>query len=276
MGALTSLFSGQPARMEILSAALLVAARILPLTLLAPWLAMRDSPWILRAALVFGLTACVAPLALASATSVPQEPSMIALAAIRESLVGLVFAIAAVLPFYALQWGGHLADLWRGSGGFLGSGLAAGSLQDSNAAQTTPLASLYFMTGVVIFLALGGHRFALSAFAQGLVDVPIGNVISQAQSSTGAVALGAARLVGHGLSFAVAVAAPAAVTIVLIELALGFAARATPEMPIVLLTPLRAAVGLAALMLTVSLLGEHLPNVFREAMHTAQRLMRGL
>ena len=61
--------------------------------------------------------------------------------------------------------------------------------------------------------------------------------------------MGSLRLVADALAFATALTAPAAVAIVVVEVALGLVARATPQIPVFFARmPLRAAVGLGAVL----------------------------
>ena len=242
----------------------LVAARVAPLTLVAPWLALRSTPPVLRAALVLALTAALTPLAIESAAEVPSG-ALLGLFAAREALIGATFALASSLPLYALDWAGRLVDTWRGAS-------LAEVINPHTGERTSPVGDLYLMTGVFLFLTLGGHRVAIEAFADGLTAVPVGAVTVQAGLAE--VAMGAARLAGSALAFAAALAAPAAAAIVLVEVALGLVARAAPQIPVFFAgMPLRAAVGLFAALLGLSILVSELPPAYRDAIDSAARLV---
>ncbi|MCB9636641.1 MAG: flagellar biosynthetic protein FliR, partial [Sandaracinus sp.] len=91
------------------------------------------------------------------------------------------------------------------------------------------------------------------------------------------LALGAARLTGSALAFAVAIAAPAGVAIVLVETALGLVARSAPQIPVFFAgMPLRATVGLAAALLGLAVLLGELPGAFEDALAIAAQWMRDL
>src|SRR5262249_6339792 len=127
--------------------------------------------------------------------------------ALREALVGAVFAVAASLPLYALDWSGRLVDTWRGA-------TMAEVLAPPTGERSSPLGTLQVMLGVAVFVTLGGHRTALIAFGDALRTVPVGAVAEA--HGVGPVALGAARLAADALAFSVSIAAPAAVAIVLV------------------------------------------------------------
>ncbi len=256
---------GEGAIVRAIAVGALVAARVAPLTIFAPWLSMRGTPPVLRAALVLALTAALGPLAMESAPPIPDSGPSLALLAAREVLVGTTFALAASLPLYALDWAGRLVDTWRGAS-------LAEVINPHTGERTSPMGDLYLMMGVVLFLLLGGHRIALAAFADGLRAVPVGGV--SVETGLEAVALGAARLAGSALAFAAALAAPAAAAIVLVEVSLGLVARAAPQIPVFFAgMPLRAAVGVAAALLGLSILVGELPPAYRDAIDSAGRIV---
>ncbi len=252
----------------VLAAGFLVAARAAPLTLFAPWLSIRQMPPLLRTALLLGLTIALTPLAMASAPTLPLHPLSLLLLAVREVLVGTLFAVATALPLHALDWAGRLVDTWRGAS-------LAQVLAPSTGERTSPLGNLYLMFGIVLFVILGGHRVAIAAFADGLGTLPIGHVAL----ATGlpAVTLGAMRLAGNALAFGLAIAAPAAAAIVLVEVSLGLVARAAPQVPVFFAgMPVRAAVGVAAVLLGLSIVVGRLPVAFTDAIGAARHLVGSL
>jgi type III secretory pathway component EscT len=244
-----------------LALATLVAARVGPLTVLLPWLALRSAPATLRTALVLTLTLALAPLTASAIDTLPTSLAMLALLSLRELVVGTVFAVAAGLPFFALAWSGQLVDTWRGSS-------LAEVIAPPTGERTSPLGDLLLLGGVALFLALGGHRFALMAFAEGLVAMPVGSFGLAAD--LGAVIMGTMHLAGAALAFSVAIAAPAAVAIVLVELGLGLIARSAPQIPVFFAgMPLRAATGIFALLLAAALVVDELPGAFEDATNAA-------
>ncbi|MDH5493824.1 MAG: flagellar biosynthetic protein FliR [Myxococcales bacterium] len=248
----------------------LCACRVAPLTILAPWLSLRSAPAALRAAIILALTLALAPLALASA----GDPASLAaggalgfgVMALREMLLGAVFALATALPLHALDWAGRLVDTWRGAS-------LAEVIAPPTGERTSPLGDLYLMMGVALFVLLGGHRVAIEAFAEGLRIAPLGEIALEPSAQR--IALGGLRLAGNALAFAAAIAAPAAVAIVLVEMSLGLIARAAPQIPIFFAgMPLRAATGLAATLLALSLLMSELPAAFSDAIDSASWLLQ--
>ncbi|MEM7607832.1 MAG: flagellar biosynthetic protein FliR [Myxococcota bacterium] len=246
----------------------LVAARVAPLTVVAPWLALRRMPASLRSAVVVGLTLAFGTVAPPDAALGDASPLVYVGWLLREVIVGTLFAVAVSLPLYALDWAGRLVDTWRGAS-------LAEIIAPNTGERTSPVGELYALLGIAIFFVLGGHRAALRAFAASFETAPLGNAIPA--ESAQAIALQSAELTGSALAFAFAVAAPAAAAIVLVELALGLLARSAPQVPVFFAgMPLRAAAGLAALLTSLSLVVADLPGAFRGAIEIASRWMNSL
>lgn len=264
---LLDLLGGEATFVRWVSVGLLVAARVLPLATIAPWLALRSTPTLLRTAVALAITVALTPLAEPFAPTLPAGFGLAALA-LREAIVGGVFGVAASLPLFALDWSGQLVDTWRGA-------TMAEILAPPTGERSSALGTLQLMLGVAIFVTLGGHRIALVAFGDALRTVPVGR-IAAAPGAFG-LALGAARLVADALAFALSLAAPAGVAIVVNELALGLVARTSPQVPVFFAgMPLRAALGIAAVLLALSLLVATLPDAFRTALAQASHLLSTL
>lgn len=249
---------------ETFSRGALLAARLGPLTVLAPWLALRAAPGPLQAALMLALTIALFPIAAAAPYTPPPNALAYVAATLRETLIGLAFALAAALPLHALEWAGRLVDTWRGAG-------FADVIAPFTGERTSPLGQLTMFAGVVLFLSLGGHRVALEAFAEGLRLAPIGAPL--AAPSMQAFAIETLRLASAALALSVAIAGPAAVTLLALEVGFGLIGRAAPQMPVFFAAmPLRAAAGLAAFWLGLAIALAELPHAFEAAIRAARAL----
>jgi type III secretory pathway component EscT len=268
VSALLELLGGQGSALRTIAIAILVAARVAPLTLLVPWLALRSTPVLLRSALLLALTAAMMPIALATTPALPDpDPISFAALAAREAAIGTVFAIVTAIPLHALDMAGRLIDAMRGA--------AQSEIATPSGDGSSPLGALHGMLGAVLFLALGGHRLVIAALGEGMVTVPPGSAIAAPELAE--LALGAARIVVAALALAVSFAAPAAVSLVVVEVGLGLAGRAAPQIPMHFAgMPLRAAIGIAAALLALSVLAPHLPSIFRSTIDAAALLIRDL
>jgi type III secretory pathway component EscT len=247
--------------MRTVGLAALVAARLAPCTVLSPWLSARGAPAPLRALVLFALTAALTPTALGSAGALPHDaPSFVGLA-LRELVIGMVFAVVVAIPLHALDHAGRILDALRG----------AGSAESSSPGgeSTTPLGNLHGMLGTLVFLGLGGHLAVLSALGRGLVAMPPGQPL--ASGALPAFLLGSVHLVTMALTLAVSFAAPTLVTLVVVEATLGLVGRAAPAMPVHFAgMPLRAAVGLGTVLLTLAVLLPRLAPLFGDALRAAE------
>ncbi len=183
----------------------LVAARVAPLVVVAPWVALAQLPVWARVGVTGGLLLGFAPLAWVGAEPVEWLwPAQV----LVEGLLGTAFAVAASAPLFALRWSGAWMDT-----------LAAGA----PARAEGPLPDFASLFGVALFWASGAHRLAVRAFADGLVASPVG-----AAPPLG-LGLGVARLVADAVALSVAVAAPAFAAVTLISVGLGLTRGAGPS-----------------------------------------------
>jgi len=242
-----------------LAVAWLLAARLSPLSLLVPWIAVRGAPLSWSLPVTAALTLALSPLAVASAVPITHAPAGLLLLSLREVAVGAVYAAAVGLPLHALDWGGRVVDRVRGLPG----------------GASGPFGQLYLWLGLCAFFALGGHRLAIAALAEGLAQAPIGLVQPVADPSV--LALGVLRLTASALESAVLIATPVLAAVALSELALAAAMRAAPALPPHwLLSPVRAAVPLLVVWIGAAWLLASLPAVFRAGIDAAARLMDAL
>ncbi len=244
---------------------LLVLARTVPLAWLAPWLGWQGTAALVRVSVAVVLAAALTPLALSSAPEVPVSWLPLFVLGVREVLVGAAFAIAASVPLYALGWTGQLVDRWRGS--------PPDATVVSPLGDSSPLGALHLAASVVLFIALGGHRLALAAFADGLIDAPVGAGADGA--SLAAFAMGAGRLVTEALELTVAFAAPALLAFLVLELVLGLWGRAAPSLRLWMEgMSLRAALGVAVALLSLGALLPRLGPTFAGSIDAARALVR--
>lgn len=196
----------------------LLCARMAPLAWLVPWLCVPSAPPLLPVAITAVLGVLLWPIATAAAPVLPLSLVTLAAFALREALIGFVYAFALALPIYAVQWSGALA----------GRGVA----------QEASYATLQRMLAVCGVFALGGHRVALSMLGDSLLQRPIG-ALSPLRDPT-AVALGSAHLFGDAFALAVLLSLPVIAALALAELGVALAARGSSASAFaVALLPLR-------------------------------------
>lgn len=256
---------GDPGSARLARGALLVLLRMLPVSVLVPFLGPRGLPAPARAAVLFLLAGALLPLALGFADPSLDTGAILAMGA-RELVVGLVLGFTAKLPFAAFGLGGRLVDQARGA--------SLAEVTGAGGERTSPLGELLELLGIAVFLSVGGHRLALALVSETFRIAPIG----AASLSLGEDSLvGLVRLFAWSMGLGLSLAAPALVAVLLGELVLGTVGRAVPRVPTHFAgMPLRAGLGVAALLLALSRIVDEVPgaarHVFREAAALVARL----
>ncbi|MBN1653650.1 MAG: flagellar biosynthetic protein FliR [Deltaproteobacteria bacterium] len=247
--------------------AILVTARVIPLTHLTPWLALSIAPNPLIVAVSVVLAVLLTPYALGTAPEISSRIVDLSLLAARELLIGTVFAVAAAMPFIALAWAGRLTDT-------IGDRSITDNATSSVYSAQTPLSNLYAMMGMVLFFSLGGHRLAVSALTKTFITLPIAATMSAPTLSL--VVWESVRLIADALALSLVLTAPVAAIVALCEIALGFFGRSFPHLSFsyVAAMPLRAFVALGAVCLCVSFIMDLMPQIFRDAFETASELIK--
>ena len=237
----------------------LVLARCIPLAWLSPWLGYRGTaPWI-RAALAIVLALAFTPIALEASPPIAQNLISLASLAVREACIGATFAVAVSVPIFALGWAGELVDHQRGS----------------PVSTTTAFGTLHLGAGVVAFFLLGAHRVALRAFAEGFRHAPAAAGVAEPDLTE--FFSGAGRIVALALEMTLAFAAPALVSFVLIELALGLAGRVAPSLRVwVEGLSLRVAAATAVVLIALSAFVPELGSAFASSIRSATEIVETL
>lgn len=249
-----------------LTCALLLSARIAPPVLLAPWLGLRNTPLTMRIAAILALVLALCPIALSHASTLPEHIIDLGIATTREVSMGLIFGVVIAIPFFALGHAGRIIDRLRES-------LPADSVVFDEE-SSSPLGNLHLLFGATLFLVLGGHRMVIASLADGLQKLPLGSPMDSASMQS--LTLGSARIIAHALELGISFAAPAITALLLFTATLGIAERAAPALPTFFLgMPVRATLGIAAVLLSLSMLVPYLSEVMRNAVWIASELVFG-
>ncbi len=220
---------------------LLVFARCAgALLLLPPW-NWRHVPVTVRLGLAGAVTLAIAPL-LGAELAAPAEFVALLAGIVRELTIGLVIGFLGALVFWGLLLAGQVIEHYVG-------GSAAGGFGDE---QLGPIAQLYYVLGLVLFIIIGGHRWLVEQLCTSFTTVPVTGPISSSGIVTGIT--GAATqmfLIG------VVVAAPVITALFLADVVLAMLARALPNLIWAPAIPaVRWPVAIVALIITLPLLAE--------------------
>jgi len=241
----------------------LIATRVLALLTFVPVFGVRSLPAPLRVALAIALAVVLYPAV--SGSPIPTAPIAIVTLVAKEVLVGATLGFVVALAFAALDMAGRLVDTTRGA-------TLAEVLDPLSGERTSPLAELHVQVGLLCFLALGGQRAVVVALAHSYETVPLATFPS-ATRALAPLAGGVIRLSADAIAVALVLAAPALVALYLSEVALGLLGRAAPQIGVFFVgMPLRAAVGLFAVLLALSAMTPALAHLFEAALDAASRM----
>lgn len=195
----------------------LVVARLAGLVMFQPVLASLAIPAQVRVAVVLALAAVVTPFVRLHA-GLPDTPATLALALGSELLVGVTVGLVLRIGFAALQLGGLLIAQE--------SGLAFGQIVDPVYGQEeSVLSTVYAQIAVVVYLLLGGHRELVAACLDTFHAVPL---LTQPASLDATLDLLLAAMASGG-ELTLRVAIPVLLTLMLVNLVLGFLSRTLPQ-----------------------------------------------
>lgn len=196
---------------ELVTALVLVSARLLPIAWLAPYAAPPASPTVVRSATLAALVLATLPLALVHGVLTLSSIDLL-LAVARELTLGVALLIATAVPLVAIEHVGRALDAWLSP--------AVGQQDPSG-----QLGRLAIAIGAALFVAVGGLRATIGELAHGFVALPIGEPLDLADAQS--VTLGSLRLIAHAMRFAAVLAAPALVGLLAAELGIALALRAS-------------------------------------------------
>jgi len=252
----------------VLVAGGLVATRVFALLTFVPAFGVRSLPPPVRIALAVVLAIVLYP-AVAGAAAIPTSPLAILALAAKEVLVGATLGFAVALSFAALDMAGRLVDATRGA-------TLAEVLDPLSGERTSPLAELHVQVGLLVFLALGGQRALVRALAHSYETAPLATFPAAARGLA-PLAGGVIRLSADAIAVALVLAAPALVALYLSEIALGLLGRAAPQVGVFFVgMPLRAAVGIVAVLFALTAMTPAIAHLFGAALEAAARLPASL
>ncbi len=214
--------------------------RIASMLVLFPIFGSRNGPLILKGAFSLILAAIIFPTLDTVVLSIPTGVFSFAVIVIKEVIIGITIGFVASLIFAAVQFGGNLIDHQMG---FL-MAQVNDPLED---APITPIAQFNTIFFMIIFLAMNGHHFFITAIRESFNYIQI----TQAKMDSGRVVLRMVHLTGGIFVTALKIAAPVMVTHFIVTVALGIIARTLPQMNIFIVgLPLNIGISILLLVIT--------------------------
>lgn len=194
--------------------------------------------------------------------TVPKQYSELGLVVASEFALGMVLGLGALIVLSGLQLGGQIIDQQLGLefGSIINPELGGAASITSNA---------FFLIGglaVLLLEPIGGHMQLLLTVVESFEALPVGHV---ALPET--LPLLFSELVHKSLLLGVQVSAPVLAAMSLVSVCMGYLGHSVPQFnQLVVGFPLRAAVGLMVLMVTLSGLPRVLIDAVPEAIWQVQ------
>jgi len=212
----------------------LVLARIVGLTILAPLFGSRMVPARVRIALVVFLAVAMLPTVAAAGAVTPRLTSTLALvlALAAETAIGLLLGLIAQFVFGAVQMAGELAGMQMGLG-------LASLIDPQSHDRVVVLAQWQSALALLLFLAVDGHHMLIQAVAESFRHVPAG---AAALTSAG---IGMTVVFAGGIFLlALKLAAPVLILVLLVNACLGALGKLVPQLNVMVVGfPINVAAG---------------------------------
>jgi flagellar biosynthetic protein FliR len=187
------------------------------------------------------LAASIAPT-LAVRVAIPQSAWELALAIAGEIIFGAAIGLILSLIFVAAQWAGEMIGTQMGLN--LGQ-----TLNPQYGGGGTVVGDLYFFLTLLIFLSIGGHMALVKGVFDSFTALPLLTVsINQPLLDT------IVSVFQGAMVLAMQLAAPMLVTMLIVDLVLGFVGKTVPQLNIMTAgISVRALVGMLVLIVGLGL-----------------------
>ena len=231
---------------------LLTFLRITSALVMLPIFGYQAVPLMVKVALGAILTLSLSP---AIPSSIPfPVPGVLGIAtyAVVEVLIGLAIGAISTLLLASAEMAGRFLGIQSGIG-------IATTIDPLTQQESDPLSQLKYWLALVLFLTLEGHHWVLQALQSSLELIPIGGAKLPEQ-----LLPFYSRLVTATVSTAIQLVTPVLGVLLITDVALGFIARAVPQMNIFILSiPLKVGVSLAVMIMVLPLTAQILTHHFR-------------
>ncbi|MGO8789068.1 MAG: flagellar biosynthetic protein FliR [Terriglobia bacterium] len=239
---------------------LIVGARVSALMVFAPFLASATIAPRIKAGFTLALTALLYPVVGANLPSYP--PAIGWKVAGGECVVGLIMGITLQFVFEGVELAGQVI-------GFQVGHSLANLINPLSDAETPILANFYQMVALLIFLQLDIHHWVLRGLVKSYQYCPPGLVVVAPIAAEQVW-----RAAGGMLMIAVQIAIPTLVATMVIDIALAFLGRASPQLPVLFVgMSVKSVVAFVVIIGTLRFWPGILERYFGEALATSEQLM---
>lgn len=230
----------------------LVLMRAAGIFLTAPVFSSRNIPVMVKASWILLVAFLVFPLVDFRALALPSSGIPLALAVVRELLIGFSVGLGATLIFTGIQLAGQIIDIQMGLG-------MVNIIDPMTNIQVSAMGQFYFMVATLVFLAANGHYYLLTGVVDSFNLIPLGQAHFSAALGTEMM-----NLFAQVFFIAFRVGAPVIGALFITNMALGVVARTVPQMNVFIVgMPLNLAVGFLITVVSMSFFTFVLEGMFR-------------
>jgi flagellar biosynthesis protein FliR len=238
----------------------LVLFRIGGMMLFAPLLGSAKIPKRVK-----GLFAVI--LALGLTASIPRPAQLpdttwgVAIAIGGEMMFGLAMGMILSFVFISAQWAGQMIGQQMG--------LNLGEVIDPQfAGASSVIGDFYYFLTLVVFLFVGGHRDMIRGIRDSFTSLPLLSVGIDASVLNLVV-----QMFSTATTLAMRLAAPVLVTMLVVDLTLGFLGKTMPQLNVMSAgLSIKSLIGLIVMIVGISLFST--PNVIQEAIAESMNVVR--
>lgn len=242
---------------------LLVFIRTSAMLFVFPIFSARQIPLLVR----FGLAALVSFVlyrAMPTMAPLPNTGALVA-AVVSQIVLGIIVGFVAYLVFMGIQFAGEILDIQIGFA-------VANVISPQTQQQVTVLGELELTLATLVFLISNSHLLMLQGIGGSFNLVPLPYITLDPSVASNVVAF-----LEMAFLIVFQIAAPAAVALFVVNVALGLMARVAPQMNVFVVGfPLQIGVGLFMLAVSVPLLAAVAPQLFSDSARHMDAVMRGM
>ncbi|MES2504360.1 MAG: flagellar biosynthetic protein FliR [Myxococcota bacterium] len=228
----------------------LIAARMISMVTLIPFLGSKNAPGPVRVGIAIMLSALVWPLATSNLHgTVPGSLMPYLLMMIKEVFVGFTLGFVTAQIFYAVEMAGQIIDVVRGTN-------QVQLMVPETSERSSPYGDMYYQLALILFLSTGLHEVFFEGVVQSFISVPI-NQMPPFTGGSVAFYQEFMFLLAEIFKIALTLALPIVAVCLIINIAFGLINRIAPQINAYFLSMPAIAVGgmaisFAALSMTLS------------------------
>jgi len=242
---------------------LLVFVRTSAMLFVFPVFSAQQIPILVRIGLG-GLISFVIYHAQPLAAPLPDMGALVAAVA-SQVVVGVIVGFVAYLVFMGIQFAGEILDIQIGFA-------VANIISPQTQQQVTVVGELELTLATLVFLVSNSHLLMLQGIGGSFRLLPLPYI-----SLDPSVASNVVLFLQQAFMIVFEIAAPAAVALFVVNVALGLMARVAPQMNVFVVGfPLQIGVGLLMLAVSVPLLAAVAPQLFEQSAGHMDAVMRGM